>query len=216
MANNLSITPGSGALAATDDVGGVHYQVVKLALGDEDVSTRVTAANPLPITGNITLSGTDRIGTVGANPPIVLRPLVVASTTAYTAGDVIGGRIVLTNAVLQSGGAAVWDSVVLTDDSNQKPPLTILMYNAQPVAATADNAAFAWGSGDLDRVVGKVNILAGDWETLGGNAVAAKGGLGFDVRAVGGQDLYLYVVTTGTPTFGTNADLRIGIGLSQA
>lgn len=35
MADNVDITPGSGATVATDDVGGRHYQRVKLADGAE-------------------------------------------------------------------------------------------------------------------------------------------------------------------------------------
>lgn len=46
MANN---TPQNGtATVATDDIGGVHYQIVKTAFGDEDTATSVSAANPLP------------------------------------------------------------------------------------------------------------------------------------------------------------------------
>jgi hypothetical protein len=41
MANNVAVTPGSGATVATDDVGGVHYQVVKLATGTEDSAVRI-------------------------------------------------------------------------------------------------------------------------------------------------------------------------------
>lgn len=33
MADNLAWTPGSGATIAADDIGGVHYQRVKLSLG---------------------------------------------------------------------------------------------------------------------------------------------------------------------------------------
>ncbi len=40
MANNVAITAGSGTDIATDDVAGVHYQVVKLAIGTEDSATR--------------------------------------------------------------------------------------------------------------------------------------------------------------------------------
>lgn len=33
MADNIEITPGVGAEVATDEVGGVHYQVIKVAIG---------------------------------------------------------------------------------------------------------------------------------------------------------------------------------------
>jgi hypothetical protein len=50
MADNVSITPGAGAAVATDDVGGVHYQRVKIALGSDGVAEGdVSSANPMPV-----------------------------------------------------------------------------------------------------------------------------------------------------------------------
>lgn len=41
MANNVAVTAGSGTTMATDDVGGVHYPLVKLAVGTEDSAVRI-------------------------------------------------------------------------------------------------------------------------------------------------------------------------------
>ena len=49
MADNVAITPGAGATIATDDVGGVQFQRVKLDLGGDGVSAPVTTA--LPVSG---------------------------------------------------------------------------------------------------------------------------------------------------------------------
>ena len=55
MADNVSISTGADASVATDDVGGAHYQKVKLADGTADSSTAVAAgggveANALRVT----------------------------------------------------------------------------------------------------------------------------------------------------------------------
>jgi len=55
MADNVDISPGSGASIATDDVDGVHYQRVKLDIGEDGVSTPVSSAAPLPV--NLAESG---------------------------------------------------------------------------------------------------------------------------------------------------------------
>ncbi len=47
MADNVAL-PASGVTAATDDVGGVHYQIIKQAFGPLDTATLVSSANPLP------------------------------------------------------------------------------------------------------------------------------------------------------------------------
>lgn len=49
MADNIPITAGSGTTVATDDVGGVHYQVIKLAYGALDSATLATSSTPLPV-----------------------------------------------------------------------------------------------------------------------------------------------------------------------
>lgn len=50
MADNVAFTPGSGATFATDDIGGVHHQKVKLEFGIADAATLVSANDPLPVT----------------------------------------------------------------------------------------------------------------------------------------------------------------------
>lgn len=50
MADGVTINPGSGgAKIATDDVGGEHYQRVKLAIGADGVADDISAANPVPV-----------------------------------------------------------------------------------------------------------------------------------------------------------------------
>ena len=68
MADNVQFqaatlaTPLSGVTVATDDVGGIQYQRVKLDVGGDGVSTPVTLVNPLPIGtlpgGTVIVSGT--------------------------------------------------------------------------------------------------------------------------------------------------------------
>jgi hypothetical protein len=47
MADNVTL-PGSGAVVATDDVGGAQHQYVKLEFGADGVATKVDSTNPLP------------------------------------------------------------------------------------------------------------------------------------------------------------------------
>jgi hypothetical protein len=48
VVDNLAITPGSGATVATDDVGGFHYQRVKLAWGPDGTGNDVDVASGKP------------------------------------------------------------------------------------------------------------------------------------------------------------------------
>lgn len=62
MADNTTLNPGAGGdVIATDDVAGVKYQVVKLAVGADGAAALVADANPIPVSdagGALTVDGT--------------------------------------------------------------------------------------------------------------------------------------------------------------
>lgn len=63
MANNLNVTPGTGATVATDDAAGIHYQVLKLADGAEDSTQRLVSTAALEGTGdNVPVLGAQAVG----------------------------------------------------------------------------------------------------------------------------------------------------------
>lgn len=63
MADNLTLNPGAGGSdLATDDIGGVHFQRVKITWGADGTANDAAAANPLPVVQ----TGTLNVGTVTA------------------------------------------------------------------------------------------------------------------------------------------------------
>lgn len=95
MADDIAITPGSGASVATDDVGGRHFQRVKLALGadgtaadapvgggSEATAMRVTLANDS--TGVISVDDNGGSLTVDGSVSITGTPAVTATLAAET------------------------------------------------------------------------------------------------------------------------------------
>ena len=49
MADNVEVTPGTGATIATEDVAGIQHQKVKIEYGTDGVATLVSDTDPLPI-----------------------------------------------------------------------------------------------------------------------------------------------------------------------
>jgi hypothetical protein len=49
MADNISVTPGAGVTVATDEVGGVHHQCVKVYMGGNGTATPVSSTSPMPV-----------------------------------------------------------------------------------------------------------------------------------------------------------------------
>lgn len=59
MADNVSVTAGTGTPIATDDVGGVQYQRVKVTFGVDGAAADVSASDPLPVdVGTVPVTGT--------------------------------------------------------------------------------------------------------------------------------------------------------------
>lgn len=68
MADNVTMNAGTGgAVAATDDVGGVHYQYVKLADGTADSSTKIAAGGGTEATALRVTLATDSTGVVSVD-----------------------------------------------------------------------------------------------------------------------------------------------------
>lgn len=78
MANNVTITQGTGTTVATDEVAGVHYQAVKLVSGTEDSIDRI---------GGDATNGLD-VDVTRITPGTAATNLGKAEDAAHASGDV--------------------------------------------------------------------------------------------------------------------------------
>ncbi len=97
MADNVAVTPGSGATIAADELAGsVYIQRVKPAWGVDGTATDVSASDPMPVVQTGTIAA---VTTVSA---------VTAITNALPAGDNnIGNVDIVTLPALVAGSAAI-------------------------------------------------------------------------------------------------------------
>jgi hypothetical protein len=206
MSDNTDITPGTGATVAADNVGGVLYQRVKPTHGADGSATDVSATSPLPVRSVST----------------VIKPTISTDTAIYAPLDVIGaaatsGVVTITGAARESGGTGVIETISLFDDDNEKNPITLLFFDAAPASGTyTANGALALSAGDKAKYIGRVNIYASDYETLGGDAFVCLRGVGLAFKCSGSADLFMIpLVTSGTPTYTAATDLQMAIGILQ-
>lgn len=111
MADNVSITAGSGTTIAADDIGGVLHQRVKLSQGADGSATDVSSAAPL----NVTLANTGANATaVKVDGSAVTQPISGTVTSNLAAGtNNIGDVDILTiNGVAPAYGAGVAGATV--------------------------------------------------------------------------------------------------------
>jgi hypothetical protein len=160
-------------------------------------------------------AGENHLGSVGGNTASLIKPLTV-STSAYSAGNCVGGLITLTGA-LRTGGplTGLLQSVFVADKSNQKAALDLLFFTSIPAGTFTDHAAFpTLTQADALLVRRRVSIAASDYVTVGGSAFADISAIG-KVISGAATTLYLAIATTGTPTYANAADLQVTVGILQ-
>jgi len=92
VVDNVAITAGTGTTVATDDVGGVHYQLVKVVFGALDSASLVTPALGLPVAQVGSLpAGTNIIGRTGDATDVgrVTRHFIFDTPTASPAAETL-------------------------------------------------------------------------------------------------------------------------------
>ena len=139
----------------------------------------------------------------------------VSNGVAYTAGDNVGGESVLSLTGSQTR-RAVLKSLVVKDLSNQKAALTVLITKAALATTPTDNGALALAAADLAKIVAKVNVATADYETIDSKAVAQVE-LSRTIEAENVERppfrLWVYILTTGTPTYGSTSALSLHFGI---
>ena len=101
MPDNVIINASAGtADIATDDVGGVQYQYIKLDIGGDGLADHVTAANPLPVTVPSTantqiIDGIKLVTTAGTRASLSssaeINQVVITALSTNTGTVVVGG-----------------------------------------------------------------------------------------------------------------------------
>lgn len=150
MADNLTLNAGvGGATLATDDIGGTHYQIVKLATGVLDTATLVSASNPLPIgdaAGSLTVdnAGTFAVQSAqsGAYNITNISGTVSLPTGAATAAKqpTLGTAGAASADVITIQGVASMTKLLVTPDSVALPANQSVNVNQLAGTATDTNS----------------------------------------------------------------------------
>ena len=126
MADNVDITPGSGAVIASDEVAGAQYQRVKVTWGADGTATDASTSNPLPVqtTSGITTIGDDRKTVTAAGTRVALasstacKQVIITAETDNTGNITVGGSTVVAALATRRGiPLAAGDSVALEIDN---------------------------------------------------------------------------------------------------
>lgn len=106
MADNVAVTPGTGATFATDDIGGIQYPRVKISQGADGSGTDVSSAAPL----NVTLAN----GTVPSHAVTNAGTFAVQVTSAPSTAVTNAGTFATQVSSIAAGTNNIGDVDVLT------------------------------------------------------------------------------------------------------
>lgn len=144
---------------------------------------------------------------------VLAATVAVSVSPAYTAGDLVGGKLEWEN-LLGDSLTGVLQSLVLRDQSMQNVEMDLFLFDSDPSASTfTDNGAFDIADADLEKVIGCIAIVADDYCNAADNSVAVKAGIGLVLQLQGTtRKLYGALVTRGTPTYVATTDVSISLG----
>lgn len=106
MADNVNITPGTGATVAADDIGGALYQRVKVVIGADGVNNGdVSTSNKLPVTDSVAQASLNSI-----DGKVATADNQSAANTSLSSIDsklpaLVGGKVPVDGSVSVIGGA---------------------------------------------------------------------------------------------------------------
>jgi hypothetical protein len=134
-------------------------------------------------------------------------------TSIYASGDVLFTTTAVPNAVRANDGIAELQSLVIIDKDDQKPEFALKFWSAN-VTYGAFNGAPSLSDADAANCLGRVNIVAADYDDDGGVSTAFKDNVGKFLKAASGsRNIYITgKLTAGTPTH-TASGLVIRLGL---
>lgn len=175
MADNVTITQGSGTSIATEDVSGVQHQKVKIEFGTDGVATMVSASDPLPVSATIdttglatdatdtntatiagAVSGTEMQVDVITMPPVTIDTTGLATTTTDTnTGTIAGDTTSIDSKIPALGQALAAASVPVVLPATQITTLT-------PPAAITGFATEA----KQDTIIGHIDGMEGLLTTI--------------------------------------------------
>jgi hypothetical protein len=151
-------------------------------------------------------------------PAKIVSLSVVTTAGAYSAADQVGEVMKVTDASQDSTSVSILRSVCLVDKGKQSVDTDILFFSEAPTNSVLDNGPADISDAEMAaKCIGVVKLVAADYSILANNSVATKAGLSVMLQPslARSKDLYVLVVTRGTPTYASVQDLTLRLAFEQ-
>jgi len=143
-------------------------------------------------------SGENVLGTVGGNTGYVELTMTLTAAT-YDANDVLADTQELTGILRTTGGTGIIHSITILDQDDQGAAMDVVFMRTNVSLGTED-AAVSISDANANEILGVVEVAAGDYVDLVNSQVATKTNLGIGCSGDALDDLFIGLITRGTPT----------------
>lgn len=126
------------------------------------------------------------------------------NTTQYADGDLVGGKLTITDVIPYRKGG-VLQSVVLHDLDAQDAALVLILWDLNPTSTTfTNNSTLDVADADLPNVIAKIKIAAGDYDDFSDNSIGQVDNLSIPLKGSRGILYGAIVSDAATPTYSAN------------
>ncbi len=180
--------------------GGIYNATLPTVTNGQQVAVQLDSSGRLIVVQN------------GQNSTLTVAQTVTTSS-AYTAGNAVGGLITLSNINRASGLSVFIQSVVVNSKSLQSTQFDLVFFNANPTGSTCtDKTTFSVATADAAKLVGAAHVS--DWTASGLGSVGQMQQPPIGITP-SGTAVYACMVTRGTPTFTATSDLTLIVSSVQ-
>jgi hypothetical protein len=171
VADNLNVTPGTGATIGTKDVSGVHHPKAL-------VEANNAAGTPAPLQAGASADGRASLLVTERSEVWDFAFAALGGTDTYAAGEVVSGVETQDNSsVYGSHGALRIDHVNVLDCTDTGPDLDIYLFGDVTAGTATPGATWAPTDTDLNNLfidwsAVRVEVRSANWKDLGGAKVA--------------------------------------------
>lgn|SRR3990167_5258851 len=130
---------------------------------------------------------------------------LVVTAGAYSANDVVGGRLQFTGCTI-----GTLQSITIADKAAQAVDYLLVFFESAPTDIT-DNATFDINDADIAKIIYHKALTSGtDRQAFTDNSFHFIYGLDIPLKGKG-SDIYAFLITTGTPTYADTGDVTVTI-----
>lgn len=149
---------------------------------------------------------------------IIVAAPTVSSGVAYSSGDQIGAVTKLTAVTDLDRGSVLLKTITIIDKDKQKSAMDFYFFDQDPTNTVADNSAADISDSELVlKCIGMVSVANTVYADLANGSVGTKPAIDLILKpgAARSRDLWVLIVSRGTPTYTSTSGLAFKFAFEQ-